>query len=387
MKITFHITLLLLLLFSTAAPAGAQQNIHRARARQAAEALQQWYNTETGVWETTSWWNAANALTTIIHYTKWSGDPRYLNVISNTFDRCREFEVKYKDPSQNWTCRNFINAWYDDEGWWVLVWIDAYDLTKDNRYLEMAKTTFADMTHGWDDVCGGGVYWKKPDIGKHAITNELFMLSAIRLHQRLPDGSRVVGGRTCLRWAKDTWRWMRDSAMVNKNHLVENGFSDDCQLQRGTYYTYNQGIILSALTELGQVTGDRSLLELAKDIAGAAIHNLVDADGILRDPKEPQVTGDSAQFKGVFLRHLTRLYLLTGDQQFKTFILKNADSLWRRARNPVNNRIGALWAGPFDKGDAARQSSALDALNAAMAVTSNPPVILRKGSSAPAHKP
>ena len=71
------------------------------------------------------------------------------------------------DPEKPpWICQNFINAWYDDEGWWVLLWLDVYELTGEQRFLEMAQVTFADMTTGWDDVCGGGVYWKKPKIGK-----------------------------------------------------------------------------------------------------------------------------------------------------------------------------------------------------------------------------
>ena len=132
----------------------------QARADRAVQVLQQWYEPEKGLWKTTSWWNSANALNAIIDYTQRSGSQEYLPVIANTFDRCKEFEVYSAKLGTNRLVRNFLNPWYDDEGWWVLVWIDAYDLTGQDRYLEMARTIFADMTKGWDEVCGGGVYWQ-----------------------------------------------------------------------------------------------------------------------------------------------------------------------------------------------------------------------------------
>jgi hypothetical protein len=55
-------------------------------------ALQKWYNVETGLYETTSWWNAANALTAIIDYSRITGSKEYLDVIENSFEICKEFE-------------------------------------------------------------------------------------------------------------------------------------------------------------------------------------------------------------------------------------------------------------------------------------------------------
>lgn len=336
-----------------------------ARAARAAHALQRWYDVELGVWRTTSWWNAANALTALVRYTELTGDPTYREVIGNTFERCRQFVVVGETPEEDWVCRNFINAWHDDAGWWVIVWIDAYDLTGETRYLDMAKVTFADMTTGWDEKCGGGVYWKKPDIGKHTITNGLFMIGAARLHQRSPG---QANGRTYLQWAQDAWAWLRDHDLVNGDHLVENGLSDECEVQRGSHFTYNQGVVIGGLIELGKAEGDEALIDLAHRIALATMSKLVYEDGVLKEHREPELTGDSSQFKGVFMRHLATLYEVRPDARIKAFIEKNADALWERARMVETDEIGGVWTGPFDVADAARQSSALDALNAAVLV-------------------
>jgi|SRR5271166_2238044 len=86
---------------------------------------------------------------------------------------------------------NFLNNNYDDEGWWALAWIKAYDLTNEPKYLDMAKTIFADMIDGWDDTCSGGLFWAKghngPDgkIYKNSIPNELLLAVAAGFCLRL----------------------------------------------------------------------------------------------------------------------------------------------------------------------------------------------------------
>ena len=347
-----------------AEPIGAE-----ARAQACLEVLQQWYDEDTGRWSTTSWWNAANALTAIAEYTRATGQDTYQQVIVNSFDRCKYFEVIDDPEKPPWICRNFINAWYDDEGWWNLLWLDVYELTGQQRYLEMAKLTFADMTNGWDDVCGGGVYWKKPKIGKHAITNSLFMAGALRLHQHAPD---TVQGHTYLEWGELAWNWIQQHKLINDRHLVENGLNTDCEIETGAFYTYNHGVIIGALIAYYQISKDDAYLQQATQIADAAIKHLTNEQGILQELKEPEITGDSAQFKGIFVRNLSRLYQITKQPRHADFILRNANSIWDSARNAKTGEIGGLWTGPFDKADAARQSSALDALNAAIVVSATP---------------
>ena len=345
------------------------------RARACAEVLQKWYDPESGQWTTTSWWNAANALTALTEYTRATQSDTYREVLANSFDRCKYFEVVNDPEKAPWVCRDFINAWYDDEGWWVLLWLDVYELTGEHRYLEMAQRTFADMTRGWDEVCGGGVYWKKPNIGKHAITNGLFMTAALRLHRHLSSSgagavkhASAVNGASYLSWGERTWAWIQAKQLISEDFLVENGLDDACQIQRGARYTYNQGVMIGALLAYEEVTHDSKHVVLATRIADATISKLTTEDGVLRESKEPEITGDSAQFKGIFMRNLSALYRKTRQPRHAVFIKRNAEKIWTVARDAQTGEIGGVWSGPFDKGDAARQSSALDALNAAIVV-------------------
>jgi len=114
-----------------------------ANSTAAVKALQTWYAEEKGLWTTTNWWNAANGVTVLAAYAKLSDTPDLRPVLANTFDRNSQ--------------KNFLNDYYDDQGWWALGWAGAYELTQDARYLEMSETIFADMAKGWDDTCGGGI--------------------------------------------------------------------------------------------------------------------------------------------------------------------------------------------------------------------------------------
>ena len=157
--------------------------------------------------------------------------------------------------------------------------------------------------------------------------------------------------------------------MINRDYQVENGLNrDDCRVNPGYIYTYNQGVILSALIEMSSELKEPGYIKLAENIALAAIEKSSYNNGILKEPNEPDLNGDATQFKGIFMRHLGYLYTVTENDTFKRFIINNSRSLWETARNE-KNEFGAIWKGPFDKADASRQGSALDCFNAAMVVS------------------
>jgi predicted alpha-1,6-mannanase (GH76 family) len=313
--------------------------------------LQTWYVKETGQWKTTGWWNAANALTMLDDYSKLSDTPDFSAVMANTF----EHNSIGKFP-------NFLNEYYDDEGWWALGWAGAYELTHEARYLEMAETIFADMSGGWDETtCGGGIWWKKPKQYKNAIANELFLSVAAKLASLTQDAGKRA---KYLEWAQREWKWFAASGMINADNLVNDGLDAACNNNHRTTWTYNQGVIIGGLTVLSKQSGDPKLLQTAQSIALSAISRLTDLDGILHDLCEPARCGnDAPTFKGVFARNLAVLNSAAPVPGYRAFLRRNAESICKN-RDP-EGRLGLVWSGPSDLKTAATQVSALDALVAA----------------------
>jgi predicted alpha-1,6-mannanase (GH76 family) len=334
----------------------APDPIYRAQADQAMAALDLMYLDGVGLFGF-AWWNSANALETTIDYIEATGSRDYDHLVAHSF------EVNAAGDGVNPT-PNFINELYDDEAWWALTWIEAFDLTGETRYLEMAETIFDDIAGGWDDTCGGGVWWSKDRDYKNAITNQLFLTLAARLHLRTRAGGEST---VYLDWANREWEWFAASGMISASGLVNDGLTADCRNNQQTAWTYNQGVILGGLAEMFEITGDDAYLGQAETIADAAMAELVTAGGILTEPCEPDCDGNASQFKGIFMRNLARLHEVAPADRYRDFIERNADSIREHATSQ-HGEIGLVWHAAFDEADPIRQSSGLDAVVAALRV-------------------
>jgi len=332
-----------------------------ARLRQETSAgvarLEQWRVPASGLYaQPTGWWNAANIVTTLVNYARVTGDRSVLAAVDATFERAN---------AANKT-NNFLNEYNDDEGWWALAWIDAYDLTRKPKYLAMAKTIFADMAAQWEEpTCGGGIWWSKKDQYKNAIANELFLAVAASLANR--DTDRAARARA-LDWAHREWTWLEHSGMINAQNLFNDGLKSKnpkaCTNNGQNTWTYNQGVILGGLVELARADKNPALLQQADAIASAAIAHLVTPEGVLTE--QTVHGGDAPQFKGIFVRNLMLLHKAAPQSRYKAFLLTNAQSIVAHAA--PDHAYGGNWEAVVDSADATRQSSALDALVAALAM-------------------
>jgi predicted alpha-1,6-mannanase (GH76 family) len=325
---------------------------YKRQVQAAVDRLQQWYEPSDGLWQTTGWWNSANDLTAVIDFSRATNSGRYNSILNKSF-------AQHKYPG-------FLNDYYDDEGWWALAWIDAYDLTRNAAYLQVASTIFTDMTGGWDDTCGGGIWWSKERNYKNAIANELFLDVAAHLANRHSDTALKA---KYLTWAEREWQWFQNSSMIAPDHQINDGLTPTCRNNHKTVWSYNQGVILGGLAELSKQPHQSSLVDQARQIADAAILHLTDQNGVLHDPCEPKCSADSTQFKGIFVRNLAILQKRKSTRRYTAFFRSNADSMLKNAENS-DHSFGTVWSGPPESADASTQSSAIDALNALLIIHS-----------------
>ncbi|NEB93881.1 glycoside hydrolase family 76 protein [Streptomyces bauhiniae] len=306
------------------------------------------YNADNGRIDANGWWTAAVSLSTVMTYHQATGDSQYDYAITGAFAKNS----------------NFTNDYIDDTGWWALVWLQAYDITGNTNYLNMAKTTTNYMHNYWDSQCGGGVYWSTAKQYKASIANELFLAATAGLHNRIA-GDTTYGG-----WATDEWNWFRNSGLI-KGNLVQDGLSvPNCTFSTANY-SYNQGVILQGLVEQSRATGDTSLLGTATTIANAAVARF-NHNGVLYDGCEPNCTGDGSAFKGIFARYLRSLANATRSTAYDTFLATTANSILANDTNSAGQQ-GNSFVGPFALWTPSTQTAAAEVLVAALGPTTTPP--------------
>ncbi|CAF4871566.1 unnamed protein product [Rotaria sp. Silwood1] len=302
----------------------------------------------------------------------WKNEQRWQS--GNTLETLANFVSLLDSPLKYIFHQTFINTdmfvggdCFDDHQWWLLGWLQAYSVEPDINYLYRAANIHDFVVvNAWNDtMCKGGLQWCSKNAYKNAITNELFLVSSMRLH---PYAALLDRAPTYyLNWALKEWQWFERSGLINGDYLINDGLSSSnqaistshernmnrlrdgtCVNNNGTTWTYNQGVILSGLALLYNATGNTTLIDIAQKIADATIQRLIYSDGILKEPCEPNCNDDQQLFKGIFVRHLAYLIPYLTDaahiQRYRSFLQQNAESVWTSKRCELDGLYSLIWS-------------------------------------------
>ncbi len=331
------------------------------------------YDLGTGLWENdASTWQSANALTTVIDYAARTDDLQYLAYVDDIY--------RHGDVARIGVPRR--TGYNDDELWWALAWLRAFDLTHNPRYLTAAQVVVDGLDDQRTTFCDGGLAWarvgvdpdQRPWTQVNAITNALYLTATAQLSTRVDPSNRSW----YLARAQTMWDWFTTRAgraLIDRSGLINDHLDlapsgDTCVLaDEGTRWTYVQGAVIGGLVALGQATGHNDLFATADTIASAVTRagSPFIQDGVLEEPSATNCPGprcrDAETFKGVFVRNYRQL-VDSGHSRSATleFLIRQADSL------PADtDEFGFRWQGPRRPDDLpnfATQAAAVDALNA-----------------------
>ncbi|KAF7882400.1 uncharacterized protein EAF02_005763 [Botrytis sinoallii] len=339
--------------------ATARESLTRADfqnyASSAINALQKTYwNAPSGLWGSydksgkfsPQWWPSANVLTMMANY--YGKYPTTATWMPDVFATILTHAPAY--------AKGFLNDYYDDELWWVLAWIQVYDATGNVTYLNTAAEIYEDSKSVYGNTPCGGLWWDKNHAGVNSVENELYLTASAKLANRLPAKKNSQGQGYYYSQALIAYDFLITNTTTSMNpstHLFNDGISmTTCKNNGKIVFTYNQGIILSGLTELTWSTRSHSYTALAVQIANSVIANMTTSEGILQEKAcEPNAcNGDEQQFKGVFTRNLSfmvnRATGMDADvlAKYRAFLALNAESIIRKDTSS-DNMLGLVWSG------------------------------------------
>ena len=93
-----------------------------------------WYNESNGLWDSTAnpngaqWWNSANTLEVLCNFELYGGASSVTDLVLTTHNTFAKTSLA-----------DTLTGRYDDEGWWSLAWIRAYELTGTSVQLVVGR--------------------------------------------------------------------------------------------------------------------------------------------------------------------------------------------------------------------------------------------------------
>lgn len=208
---------------------------------------------------------------------------------------------------------------YDDNQWIGIACMDAYQRTKNNKYLLQGKMMYDFMMTGFDTTSGGGLYWKEKDFStKNTCSNGPGVLVALQLY-------KATGNKHYLDTALLLYNWVNETLLSPSNLYFDNIRLPSGKIDK-RIYTYNAGTMLQSSVILFQLTQEKKYLVQAKKIAAASLQYFYKNNSF----------PDNYWFNAVLLRGYIELYKADHDNTYILAMQQYGETIWQKQRNDKN---------------------------------------------------
>ncbi|MBQ8381900.1 MAG: hypothetical protein IJX47_01710 [Clostridia bacterium] len=176
----------------------------------------------------------------------------YRTMLDTTIQKYRA-ELNTRDGKivyYNASAGNTGDYYYDDNEWIALVYLEAYQMLGDQKYLTYAEEILELLWYGWDEE-EGGIHWKGDHSGPTTCSNGPAII-AYATHYQLTQNE------TSLTRAKTIYEWTRDTKNMREGDLYKDSKGN------GWKANYNQGTMIYSGALLYEITGETDYLKHAK---------------------------------------------------------------------------------------------------------------------------
>lgn len=165
------------------------------------------------------------------------------------------------------------DRFYDDNIWLAIDFLEAFQLTNEQAYLDRSETLWKFILSGWDSQLGGGIYWcEQKKASKNTCSNAPAAVLAFKLFEVTQDDYY-------LDWGKKIYHWTKDNLQDPEDHLYFDNLALDGRIDRRKF-TYNTGQMLQAAVMIYKITREACYLSEAEVIAESAINRFTESFSI-----------------------------------------------------------------------------------------------------------
>jgi hypothetical protein len=255
------------------------------------------------------------------------------------------------DPSTRETKGPRAHAFYDDNGWLGLAYLEAYRLTKTPRYLRFADAALQFIARtGWADGVGGGVWWDTGHVSRSSESIASGTALAALLYETTHKASYLRTARKYIGWADShIWDAQNGLYMRDPNSPILMG--------------YVQSPFMLAFVSLCQTTKVDSLCDKADQLGSSALAHFTDT--LTHGP----------QYDAEYLHWMLDVYARDHDPRWYSLAYDNAQRALAHARNKAGLFLSA-WDGsraPDAPPDSLKIDAATLSVFASLAAAKPPP--------------